>query len=328
MEDQEDSLIEENLIPAITWREASTHTILFVLTFLTTSLAGVGWLNKDPFELSNFASGVPYAVLLMFMLSAHEFGHYFAARHHGIRSTLPFFIPFPSVFGFFPFGTLGAVIKLRSTIPSRKVIFDIGSAGPISGFVASVVILIVGFRTLPPIEYLYGIHPEYAQMATIPSIGLTFGNTAFYTLAARLIAPAGAFVPPMNEIYHYPFLCVGWFGMFVTMMNLIPVAQLDGGHICYAMFGVRYHRIAQVALIMLVALGTAGFLPLLGISFDFGWAGWLFWALMLVLFMRAFKMNRPLVQDDTPLDANRLAVGWLCILIFVGSFSISPFTFQ
>jgi membrane-associated protease RseP (regulator of RpoE activity) len=305
------------------------HSGLFFLTFLTTALAGVQWLNKNFLELNNFPDGIPYALLILFMLASHEFGHYTAARLHHVKATLPYFIPFPSFFGLIiPFGTLGAVIKLQSPVPSRKVLFDIGAAGPIAGFVASMIILAVGFRTLPSIDYLYSIHPEYAQMSSIPETGLTFGRTLFFSLFAWLFAPAGAFIPPMNEIYHYPFLCVGWFGMLVTAMNLLPIGQLDGGHISYAMFGRRYHVIAQTALIFLIVAGTAGFLPLFNIPFAYGWTGWLFWALILAFFMRRYALNRPPVPDETPLDGVRVALGWLSILILIGSFSLTPFTLE
>ena len=304
-----------------TFRTYLTHAVLLVLTFFTAAIAGVQWLNKDPFELANFSTGATYALLILAMLSSHEFGHYFAARYHGVRATLPFFLPFPSYFG-----TLGAVIRIRSVIPSRKVMFDVGSAGPITGFVVSLIILITGFLTLPSKEYLYTIHPEYAQLAAIPTGGLTFGSTILYSLCSAVFSPQGAFIPPMNEIYHYPFLCVGWFGMLVTSMNLIPIGQLDGGHIIYAMFGNGYHRIAQTALVLLVILGFAGFLPFLGIEGKFGWTGWLFWAFVLIVFMKVFKLYRPPIGDDTPLDPRRMVVGWICIGIFLGSFSITPFS--
>jgi membrane-associated protease RseP (regulator of RpoE activity) len=310
--------------PTHNTREYLVHAALFALTFVTTAIAGVQWLNKDPLELTNFPAGVSYAVLILLMLGSHEFGHYIAARIHGMKSTLPYFLPFPSFLGIFPFGTLGAVIRLKSPIPSRKVIFDVGSAGPLAGFLVSMVILIIGFLTLPSIDYLFSIHPEYAQMERIPTEGLTFGRSIFYSLFAWLFAPSGAYVPPMSEVYHYPFLCIGWFGMFVTAMNLIPIGQLDGGHISFAMFGTRYHLIAQVSLVLLVLLGSAGFLPLLNIPFEFGWTGWLFWALLLIGFMRLSRMNRPHLDDDTPLDPVRMFIGWICVLVFIGSFSLTP----
>lgn len=306
----------------------SLHIALLGLTFFTTTFAGVQWLNRDPWELAYFSSGITYGVLILLMLGSHELGHYFAARYHRVDATLPYFLPFPSMWGLVPFGTLGAVIRIRSAVPSRKAMFDIGVAGPISGFLVSVVILFVGFRTLPPIEYLYQIHPEYVPLSSIPEAGLTFGKTIFYSLFANAFAPAGAFVPPMNEIYHYPFLCVGWFGMLVTAMNLLPISQLDGGHISFAMFGTFYHRIAQVTLVLLVALGSLGFLPVFGIPFEYGWTGWLMWALLLVIFMRGTRNRRPAVEDENPLDPKRTVIGWVCIAIFVGSFSLTPFTIE
>ena len=319
--------IIEPQLPRRSVREYLFHTLLFFLTFLTTSLAGVAWLNKNPLELTNFSYGITYALLLLLMLASHEFGHYWAARYHKVDTTLPFFLPFPSFLGLFPFGTLGAVIRIRSRIPSRRTIFDIAAAGPIAGFVVSVGILIYGFLALPPIEYLYSIHPEYETMTSIPSEGLTFGATLLYSLLGTLFAPAGAFVPPMNEIYHYPYLCVGWFGLFITAMNLIPVGQLDGGHLSFAMFGDRHHRIAQVSLIALVILGTAGLLPLLGIQIEFGWTGWLFWALILVFFMRSTRLRRPQLEEDGPLESGRMMIGWGCLIIFLLSFSLAPISF-
>jgi membrane-associated protease RseP (regulator of RpoE activity) len=316
--------------PRISVQRILLHAALFAATFLTTSFAGVQWLNRDEFELTNLPLGMTYAALLLLMLAAHEFGHYVAARRHGVDTTLPFFIPFPSlgILALFnPFGTLGAVIRLRSPLTSRRVLFDIGAAGPIAGFIVTLGILITGFLTLPPREYLVTIHPEYAGLDTIPRGGWEFGRTLFYAGAERLFAPAGAFLPPMNEIYHYPFLCVGWFGLLVTAVNLIPVGQLDGGHIIYAMFGTAYHRVAQAALIVLVLLGLSGFLPLLGIPFEYGYTGWLFWAFLLMIFSRVLKLNRPPVADETPLDPRRTALGWVCILIFAGSFSLTPFSF-
>jgi membrane-associated protease RseP (regulator of RpoE activity) len=311
----------------LTPRSLLIHGTLLLLTFLTTTLAGVQWLNKDFLELTNFSLGIPYSLLLLFMLGSHEFGHYVAARLHRVDATLPFFLPFPAFYGLLvPFGTLGAVIRVRSAIPSRKATFDIGAAGPIAGFVASCIILAVGFRTLPGIDYLYSIHPEYAQMASIPESGLTFGRSMIFVAFERLFAPAGAFVPPMNEIYHYPFLCVGWFGMFVTMLNLIPIGQLDGGHITFSMFGTLHHRIGQVAMILLIVLGTLGFLPLFGVNFPFGWTGWLFWALLLAVFLRRTLYARPPLDDMSPLDPVRMMVGWFCVFIFVVTFSVTPFT--
>ena len=296
----------------------------FILTFLTTTLAGVQWLNKDPFELAYFAYGLPYSLSLLFVLFSHEMGHYIAARIHKVDTTYPFFIPLPAFLGVSLFGTLGAVIKIRQRVPSKKALFDIASAGPIAGFIASMAILIVGCITLPGREYLYTIHPDYALLAEIPKGSLTFGNSLAYDFVAMLFAPTGAFFPPMNEMYHYPFLCVGWFGMLVTAMNMIPVGQLDGGHIAFCMFGTRYHVIAQVSLLILTALGLSSFLPMVGINWNYGWVGWLFWALVLALMIRFGRLHHPNTDDETPIDDTRYMVGLCCWLIFVVSFSPNP----
>ncbi len=310
-----------------TWKVYATHLLLFGLTFLTTTLAGVQWLNNNPLELRNFPMGLTYSILILLMLGSHEFGHYFAARIHRVATTLPFFIPFPSFLPLVvPFGTMGAVIRVRSAIPSRKVLFDIGAAGPIAGFVVSLLILVIGFITLPPREYLYMIHPEYAQMAVVPEGGIRFGETILFTALAEIFAPAGSFLPPMNEVYHYPFLCVGWFGLFVTSMNMIPIGQLDGGHISFAMFGIRYHAIGQASLVILVILGLLGFLPAIGIDFPYGWTGWLFWAVILIFFIRGKNLGRAPVLDETPLDPTRQMIGWLCYAMLLSSFSLAPFT--
>jgi len=311
-------------------RRLAVHVGLLLLTFVTTTFAGVQWLNRDPLELTNFVSGLPYGILIVTMLLSHEMGHYLAALRNKVAATLPYFLPFPSFlfFGFFPFGTLGAVIRLQSSVTSRRALFDIGAAGPIAGFVVSTVFLIIGFVTLPTIDYLYAIHPEYVGLDSIPTEGLTFGTSILYNSLAAVFSPKGAFIPPMNEVYHYPFLCVGWFGLFVTAMNLLPIGQLDGGHIVYSMFGQAYHRIAQGTLIGLMVLGTLGFLPLLGIPFEFGWTGWLFWAILLVFFMRGIQQHRPPIEDATPLTTSRMFLGWLTILIFFSSFSITPLSLQ
>jgi len=234
------------------------HTTLFLVTFFTLTVAGVQWLNRDPFNLANFSLGIPYSVSVLFILGCHEFGHYFAARHHGVDATLPYFIPFPNLQSVVNFGTLGAVIRTKSPIPSRKVMFDIGAAGPIAGFVASMIVLVYGFSTLPGKEFILSIHPDYFSQPHPPTgIDLAFGNSILYeAFSALLTNPANQFVPPMTEVYHYPFLCAGWFGLFVTAMNMIPIGQLDGGHIAYTMFGSRHRFISRASFVTLLLIGA------------------------------------------------------------------------
>ena len=302
------------------------HLALLGSTFLTTSLAGVLWIGLDPFEFSNFSSGLTYAFLILFVISSHEAGHYVAARIHGVDATLPYFIPFPLLPGVLTFGTLGAVIRLKAPITSRKALFDIGSAGPVAGFIGSCIVLVIGFRTLPSIEYLYGVHPDYRNLGELPTSGLRFGGNLLYDLLSKSIVPEETFLPPMNEIYHYPYLCVGWFGMFVTAMNLIPVGQLDGGHITQAMLGSLSNLVGQVSLLLLVVLGTAGFLPMLGVDIGVGWPGWLFWALVLSILLRSKRFRRPSISSNDVLGWPRMAVGWACCLIFVLCFTPTPFS--
>ena len=309
----------------ISLRTLLTHGSLLALTFVTTTLAGVQWTGYDPTEIANFFHGISYSVLLLTVLGSHELGHYIAARVHSVDSTLPFFLPFPPYYGLMPFGTLGAVIKIQSEIRTRKALFDIGVSGPIAGFVVSVIVLAIGFATLPSVEYLYNVHPEYRTMSSLPLGGLTFGTSVAYSLLADVFGPTDAFIPPMNELYHYPFLCVGWFGLFVTALNLIPIAQLDGGHITKATLGRRARPVEISALVFLVVLGIAGLMPMFGLPFVTGWPGWLLWAAILAA-MNRMSRNRSLVMafpDD--LDSTRQGLALISLLIFIFSFSPTPF---
>ncbi len=302
------------------------HLLLFLATFLTATIAGVFWLNKDGFDLQDFQLGLPYSISILFILASHEFGHYFAAKYHNVRATLPFFIPFPPLPGFLNFGTIGAVIRTRSPVPTKKVMFDIGIAGPIAGFIATLIVLSYGFLTLPGIDYLYTIHPEYRELAQLPEGDLSFGTTFLYWIMSQaLVDPSVSFLPPMNEMYHYPFLCVGWFGLFVTAMNLIPIGQLDGGHIAYAMFGSQHRMIARTSFGTLLVIGLAGFLPIVGLDSPIGWTGWLFWAMILFFVIR---LDHPPINDPTELDPDRRRLGWMSFAMLVLCFSSSPFNIK
>jgi len=296
------------------------HGSLLLATFFTCTLAGVQWLNKDSFELANFSTGMTYSILLMLFLASHEFGHYIAARLYGISTTLPFFIPIPHLLN--PFGTMGAVIRIKSPFPSRRSLFDVGIAGPIAGFIVAFAVLLIGFFTLPGKEYLYTIHPEYATMSGIPSGGFTFGSSILFWALCKIFS-AHAFVPPMNEIYHYPLLCVGWFGLFVTAMNLLPVGQLDGGHILYSLVGPGPQgRVARITFVFLILLGLTGFLPLFGSSRQVGTMGWLVWAAILFF---VIKLDHPPLAFSDELTPARKFLGWLGMAIFVISFPPIPF---
>lgn len=302
------------------------HISLFVITFLTTIIAGMEWTTgkMGPYEVNEMMRGLPYALSILFVLTVHEFGHYFAALYHKVKATLPYFIPFPPIPGFFNFGTMGAVIKTKSVIPNNRAMFDIGVAGPIAGFLASTALLVYGFSNLPPVDYILQIHPDYFS----PEYGkdamhLEFGTTLLFEIVKYLFANPDSFIPPMSEIYHYPYLCVGWFGLFITAMNLIPVGQLDGGHIIYSMFGGKIHEaVASISMLLLAFIGVSGFIGTLGIELGFGWSGWLFWAFILYF---VIKVKHPPVPFFEKLSTGRMIIGFFAILIFILSFSLSPF---
>ena len=324
------------------------NIILFLITFLTCTMAGTQWAFKDFTEVLNWHHGITYAVLILTFLSVHEFGHYFAARYHKVDATLPYYIPFPVPI-VLNFGTLGAVIKIKDRIPNKKILFDIGVAGPIAGFIVCTAFLIYGLQTLPPKDFILNIHPEYLyQGGQIPKHGLYFGDTIFFELMVLLFKNPEGFLPPMNEIYHYPFLNVGWFGLFVTTLNMLPMGQLDGGHITYSMFGRKHARVARAVWWVLLTIGSLALLgafhQMLGFEYensfmqilkqifypplDFinthvpvvfaGWPGWLFWALIAKFFI---KLDHPPVTDETEIDQNRKAIGWAALIILLLSFS-------
>lgn len=298
------------------------HSSLFIATFFTTTVAGITWLNVDPFDLSNFSMGLPYSVPVLFILTCHEFGHYFAARFHKVEATLPFYIPMPTFMLFLNFGTFGAVIKTRSIVPSKKAMFDIGVAGPIAGFIATILVLIYGFTHLPGKEFILLIHPDYFT-ATASGTGLRFGSSLLYDmLSFSLTDSANDFIPPMTEMYHYPYLLAGWFGLFITSMNLIPVGQLDGGHLSYAMFGDRHRILAKAAFGVITLLGIAGILTMTGIETGIGWYGWILWSLIMLFVV---KLDHPPVPDESELDPVRRMIGWGVFGILVLTFSPSPF---
>jgi membrane-associated protease RseP (regulator of RpoE activity) len=290
-------------------RNLAINSSLLLLTLVTTAIAGVQWAGRDPFELQNLQFGVEYALAILFVLGCHEFGHYFAARFHDVKTTLPYFIPFPPTPFFLNFGTLGALIRTRSPVPNRKAMFDIGIAGPIAGFVACILVLVIGFLTLPPPSYILQIHPDYDfalnASPNAQGLGLEFGQTLLFKLLTVAVTdPQTQFVPPMSEIYHYPLLCVGWFGLFVTAMIGLP-SLLDS--------------IVSGALSLIYQEPIGQVIPFA----EYSWGGWFVWA-MISYFV--IKLYHPPVPDETPLDEGRMRLGWLSFGILILCFSFVPFT--
>lgn len=283
------------------------HIVLFLLTFASVAFMGgiffVGFtgIAESVWELV-FWEGFLFAFLLLLFLGTHEFGHYFAAVHHKVEASLPFFIPLPFLS---PIGTVGAVIKIKERITDSIKLYDIGISGPLAGFVVSLCILLYGFATLPGPDFLnnFGGHEdlvEYVQsngqypenvMAPEGSEIIIFGETLLYSFIASFFDN----VPPMWEMYHYPFLLAGWLGLFFTALNLMPVGQLDGGHILYALIGYKKHRlVARVFFVILMTLGGLAAIPLLALLTDGllpdGYSiSWFLWSVLAYfLFRKAF----------------------------------------
>ncbi len=267
------------------------HLVLFVLTFLTTLVAGAlqqgADILKDP---SRVVEGLPFAATLMTILLVHEFSHYIASRRHRTEATLPYFIPAPSIIG-----TFGAFIKMKSPIETRRALIDIGASGPIAGFIVSVVACLAGLS----------MSQVVSMTKTEGTLGL--GESLLFSFLSWLVFGS---LPDQSDILLHPVAFAGWIGLFVTTLNLIPVGQLDGGHIAFALLGNR-HRQISILLIVLLAL--------FGIVY---WEGWALWALlMLVLGIN----HPPVLYWESPLDDKRRAVGLLALLIFVITFIPLPF---
>ncbi|WP_128544280.1 site-2 protease family protein [Larkinella soli] len=248
---------------------------LFLLTLVSTTVAGTEWMYGRLFLDVNsglgwaeIRNGLHYSVPFLAILTVHEFGHYFTARYHQVRVTLPYYIPLWFGVGQ-SLGTLGAFIRIKDYVSSRKKYFDIGIAGPLAGFVLALVVLWYGFTHLPPPEYIFTIHPEYkkfglgfARLAynNIPSgERFTLGDNAIFWFFKTYVADP-ARLPHKYEIFHYPYLLAGYFALFFTSLNLIPIGQLDGGHILYGLIGRRaFQTVAPVLLVGFAFYAGLGF---------------------------------------------------------------------
>ncbi len=239
-----------------------------------------------------FFAGLPFSLTLLTILMAHELGHYLACVYYGVDATLPFFLPAPTPFT----GTLGAFIRIRSAIYNKRILFDIGVAGPLAGFVFLIPALGVGLafsKVIPGINHQGSIQ---------------LGTPVLEWLLQRWIFPG----VPAADIYLHPVARAAWVGMFATALNLLPVGQLDGGHVVYALLG-RSHKWITAGTFLLSAL-----LPI-GIRWHGNGAWWL-WAILLFFFAR----KHPPVQDQTEIGNPRVRLGILALIVFLLCFSITP----
>lgn len=304
------------------------HASLFVVTFVTTTLAGVEWVHgksiffSEDFSWADFASGLPYSICFLTILTCHEFGHYFTAVYYRVKTTLPFYIPLP------PFnlllGTLGALIRIKQPIQTNKQQFDIGIAGPLAGLVVALAFLIYGFVTLPPPEHIFQFHPEYQKFgldyanhvydpANEPPgvLDIVIGKNLLFVLLEKIFADP-ARVPNPHEIMHYPILFAGFLSLVFTGLNLLPIGQLDGGHVLYGLVGYRWHKIIATIFFFVILFTTGlGFIELksplpelLGKS--------MLYLMFLFLSMRSiFEKKRDQLMYALIIFTSQYVIGWL-----------------
>ena len=251
--------------------------ILLTGTLITTILAG----------------GFLFSISLMLILGAHEFGHYWASKKNGVKATLPYFIPAPPIF---IAGTFGAFIQIKQKIPNRKVLMEIGALGPIAGFVVALPALIIGLN-------LSSVSPSTGMG------GINFGNSIILYVCSKFVLGVDPSSPFIN-IHLHPIAFAGWIGMLVTALNLMPVGQLDGGHIIFALNPNNHRFIGKLFFISLFPLGYL-------------WPGWFFWAVM-IAFM-GFK-TAPLIEETEKLGTIHKILGVISIIIFILTFIPIPFS--
>ncbi len=266
---------------------------LFLLTVFTTLTAGALMEGADLLsDFSAIKNGIPFSFTLITILGFHEFGHFIASRLHGVKATLPYFIPAPP----FPFiiGTFGAFIKVKSPIYDKKTLLDIGAAGPIAGFLIAVPSIIWGLQISEVKE-------------VIPGQGIVLGDSLLLYILEKIIYGN---IPQGYDIHLSSVAFAGFIGLLVTAFNLLPVGQLDGGHISYALFGKKQKIITIAVFVSLILL-------------SFFWLGWLFWAFL--IYMIGFK-HPPTADDFVVIDKKRKIVGYICICIFILCFTPIPFS--
>jgi Zn-dependent protease len=286
-------------------------TLLFFTTVFTTGMMGarfmenfqnglpplavgdelfpIRWMLNNPAKI---VEGIPFAVTLLSILLAHELGHYFAARRHGVSASLPHFLPAPTLSG-----TAGAVIRLRSSVPSRTALLDIGASGPLLGFIVALPFAVVGLLLSRP-------DPGLGE----PLVG--FNAPPLFQLLNSVVQQYQPSAPALNHLLPHPVLLAAWIGMFVTFLNLLPAGQLDGGHILYASAPRAHKAISQITVVCLLFAGV------------YLWVGWLLWAILLM--MPFLRHPRVTTEPQVPFH------GWTLTIIAIALFALTlmpaPFT--
>jgi len=255
--------------------------VLFITTLITTTLAGAESITgRFFFFLSpetilhfpeDFWQGFQFSIPFLTILTFHEFGHYFTARYYNIKVSLPYYIPLWLSAITMSIGTMGAVIRIIGQTRSRKQYFDIGIAGPLAGFIVSLFVLYYGFSHLPPLEYIFKIHPEYAkfgeyyktdvlQFTKFMNGQVVLGDNLLFKFFKNYVADQ-RLLPPNFEIMHYPIIWAGYLSLFFTALNLIPIGQLDGGHILYGLIGKKnFNIVSPIIFIAYVLFAGYGLL--------------------------------------------------------------------
>ncbi|MEJ2671653.1 MAG: site-2 protease family protein [Deltaproteobacteria bacterium] len=277
--------------PARLW----LHAALFLGTLVTTIVAGALQQGVDPLSDPGLLyKGLPFSLTLLLILGTHEMGHYLMSRRHRLDVSLPYFIPAPPI----PFiiGTFGAFIRIRSPIRDKRALLDVGCAGPLAGVLISIPVIVVGLKL------------STVTVTSGAGEGLVLGEPLLFKLLSWLAL--GHLASSANVILH-PVAFAGWIGLLVTALNLMPVGQLDGGHVTYALFP-GYHRY--------ISLGVLGILVICGLLF---WEGWLIWAVLLAFL--GWRHPPPYFYW-LPLDRRRRILGVITIVVFVLTFAPTPFT--
>ena len=281
------------------------YSLLFAITLVTTCAVGASmqldFERNLPFDIGRslglwsviwahpvlLLRGLPFSLTLLTILLSHEFGHYLAAEFHRVDASLPYFLPSPFL------GTFGAFIRVRSPIYTRRALFDIGIAGPLAGFVCLLPALAAGLafsKMVPGVAHQSDIH---------------FGVPGLEWLLVRVLFPGS----PVADLCLHPVARAAWIGMFATAMNLLPVGQLDGGHIVYSFFPRGHKWIGRIVCLMMIPAG-------------YFWKGWAFWGLILLWLGR----RHPAIEDPRPLDGGRRTLGWIALLVFALCLTLVPFT--